>query len=65
MSYNVFVFPLTTPKKYGSKIPPLTPVDCEIFDCCASYIKEEFEDWDTIFKNETIEPEMNKINSMR
>ena len=37
---------LTTLKTDGSKIPPLTPVDCEIFDCCASYLKEDFEDWD-------------------
>jgi hypothetical protein len=61
-SNKVLFLPLTTQKTDGSKIPPLTPVDCEIFDCCASYIKEEFEDWDMIFKNENIEPEINQIN---
>ncbi len=40
-------------KTDGSKIPPLNPVDCQIFDFCASYIKEEFEDCDELFKTET------------
>ena len=32
-SNKVLFLPLTTKKTDGSKIPPLTPVDCEIFDC--------------------------------
>ena len=68
-SNKVLFLPLTTQKTDGSKIPPLTPVDCEIFDCCASYIKEEFDDWDKLLENETItpqsiknvEPEINQI----
>jgi hypothetical protein len=63
-SNKVLFLPFTTQKTDGSKIPPLTPIDCEIFDCCASYIKEDFEDWDTIFKNETIEPEINQIKNL-
>jgi len=55
-SNKVLFLPLTTQKTDGSKIPPLTPVDCEIFDCCASYIKEEFDDWDKVIESETPEP---------
>ena len=47
---GVLFLPLTT-KKFNDdkKHPALTPIDCEIFDCCASYIKEDFEDWDLKF----------------
>ena len=47
---GVLFLPLTT-KKFNAdkKHPALTPIDCEIFDCCASYIKEDFEDWDLKF----------------
>lgn len=40
-----------TQKKPDSDVlvPPLVPVDCDIFKCCASYIEEEFEDWDNKF----------------
>jgi len=47
---KVLFLPFTTKKTDGSIIPPLTPIDCEIFDCCASYIKEEYEDWDKQFE---------------
>ena len=71
-SNKVLFLPLTTQKTDGSKIPPLTPVDCEIFNCCASYIKEEFDDWDKLLENETItpqsiknvEPEINQIQTL-
>lgn len=36
--------PYTTKKSHNNAIveaPPLIPVDCSIFDCCASYVKEE------------------------
>ena len=36
--------PLTTLKNSGSKNPPLTPVDCDVFQTSASYILEEYED---------------------
>ena len=54
-SNKVLFLPFTTKKTDGSKIPPLTPVDCVIFDCCASYIKEDFDDWDKLLEPE-IEP---------
>ena len=38
--------PLTTEKGRGKKAPSLDAVNCNIFDCCASDIKEDFEDWD-------------------
>ena len=44
---HVLFLPLTTMKFNSEEIvPALTPVNCSIFDCCASYILEEFEDWD-------------------
>lgn len=43
---RVLFLPLTTKKTNNDKHPALLPVDCEIFDCCASYILEEYEDWD-------------------
>ena len=42
---KILFLPLTT-KKVGCDVPPLMPIDCSIFECCASYIKEEYEDWD-------------------
>lgn len=42
---RVLFLPLTTEKK-DEKVPELKPVDCGIFECCASYIREDFEDWD-------------------
>jgi hypothetical protein len=45
-----YSYPLTT-KKFDddNTHPALTPIDCDIFACCASCIKEEFEDWDLKF----------------
>jgi hypothetical protein len=42
---KVLYLPLTT-KKLNSDVPPLIPIDCDIFDCCASYIKQDYEDYD-------------------
>jgi len=57
---GVLFLPLTT-KKFNDdkKHPALTPIDCEIFDCCASYIKEDFEDWDLKFVE--VKPEIKKV----
>lgn len=46
---KVLLLPLTTKKMDGSQHPPFIPVNCSIFDCCASYILEEYEDWDKQF----------------
>ncbi len=48
----------TTQKTDGSKIPPLTPVDC-----CASYIREEFDDWDKVLESEN-EPKKEQKKGM-
>lgn len=51
--------PLTNKKKDG-KVPPLIPVDCDVFDCCASYIEEDYEDWDALYfsnPNEVVKSE--------
>ena len=42
---KILFLPLTT-KKVNCDVPPLTPIDCSILECCASYIKEDYEDWD-------------------
>lgn len=43
---KILLLPLTT-KKFDDKLhPSLTPIDCNIFDCCASYIEEDYENWD-------------------
>ena len=57
---HVLFLPLTT-KKFDddNTHPALTPIDCDIFDCCASYIKEEFEDWDLKFVE--VKPEIKKV----
>jgi hypothetical protein len=55
-----YSYPLTTKKFDGENThPALTPIDCNIFDCCASCIKEEFEDWDLKFVE--VKPEIKKI----
>lgn len=46
---KVLFLPLTTKKRDNEIHPPLNPINCSIFDCCASYIKEDFEDWDKHF----------------
>ena len=45
---RVLLLPLTTKKTYNTDAPSLNPIDCDIFDCCASYIKKDFEDWDIL-----------------
>ena len=49
---KVLFLPLTTKKADDIKVPALIPVDCDIFDCCASYIKEDYEDWDIKFQTD-------------
>jgi len=44
---KVLYLPLTF-KKVNEYVPPLTPVDCHIFKCCASYIQEDFEDFNPV-----------------
>ena len=55
---KVLFLPLTTKKADDNYVPPLNPIDCDIFDCCASYIKEDYEDWDDKFKVEEIKVEV-------
>jgi hypothetical protein len=45
--------PFTTKKKDGDA-PALLPIDCNVFDCCASYILPEYEDWDIKMKKNEI-----------
>jgi len=40
--------PLNTLKR-NDKVPELKVIDCDWFDCCASYIKEDYEDLDVKF----------------
>ena len=47
---KVLFTPLTTLKHDGKKHPPLMPVDCDVFKTSASYILEEYEDWDVKFQ---------------
>ena len=42
-------------------MPPLQPVECDVFDCCASYIKEEYEDWDAKIPKETFGEEIQRV----
>ena len=59
-SNKVLFLPLSTKKFNDDKIhPALTPIDCDIFDCCASYIKEDFEDWDLKFVE--VKPELKPV----
>ena len=54
-SNKILFVPLTTQKNSEDYVPPLVPIDCEVFDCCASYILEEYDNWDTKFeKNEIV-----------
>ena len=56
----VLFLPLTMKKFKDEKIhPALTPIDCDVFECCASYIKEDFEDWDLKFVE--VKPEIKKL----
>lgn len=48
---GVLLLPFTTKKMPKlEEHPELTPINCSIFDCCASYILEEYEDWDKQFE---------------
>lgn len=53
---RVLYLPFTS-KKYDTKnikefdVPPLIPNDCNALKCCASYIEEDFEDWDVLKKD--------------
>ncbi len=47
---KILFLPLSTKKTDYKRVPPLNPIDCDLFDCCASYIKEDYEDWDLKFK---------------
>jgi hypothetical protein len=59
-SNHVLFVPLSTMKFNDDTVhPALTPIDCDIFDCCASYIKEDFEDWDLKFVE--VKPEIKKV----
>ena len=62
-SNKILFLPLTT-KKVGCDVPPLTPIDCSIFECCASYIKEEYEDWDLKFVEEEPKKVETKFNDI-
>ena len=64
---RVLYTPCTTEKEdkdtgKNIKIPALEPVNCSIFDCCASYIEEEYEDWDVKFKDEVVLKFDSKLN---
>lgn len=41
---KVLLLPLTT-KKMDGEAPILQPVDCHFVKCCASYVEDDFEDW--------------------
>ena len=43
---NKVLFLPFTKKKKDIDVPPRKPYNCDIFNFCASYIKEEYEDWD-------------------
>jgi hypothetical protein len=51
-SNKVLFIPLTSLKDYNCKVPKLNPINCDVFDCCASYIKEDYEDWDIKFQTD-------------
>lgn len=56
---KILFLPLTTQKEKGSVVPELKLGNTtDIFKCCASYIKEEFEDYDLKFIDDT--PKENK-----
>jgi len=42
---NKILFLPYTSKKVDCDAPILTPVGCDVFKCCASYIEDDFEDW--------------------
>ena len=51
---KVLFLPLTTQKEKGCEVPELKLCNtADVFKCCASYIQEDFEDWDLKFSDET------------
>ena len=52
---KLLFLPNTTLKDFDIVVPKLVPIDCDVFDCCASYIKEEYEDWDVKIKDEKLD----------
>ena len=56
---KVLFLPLTT-EKVGEKVPALIPIDCNILDCCASYIEEHYEDWDLLYKKKEEKQEIKR-----
>ena len=56
---KILFLPLTNEKTNGEKVPELKPIDFkDIFSCCASYIEENYEDYDLKFIK--TEPEVKK-----
>lgn len=45
---RLLLLPLTTEKYENKKVPELKVIEGDIFDCCASYIEEDYEDWNNI-----------------
>lgn len=41
---KILFLPFTT-KKTDGVAPVLNPIDCDLFKCCASYVEDDFEDW--------------------
>ena len=61
---KVLFLPLTTDKGKEKKEPSLEPIDCDIFNCCASYIKEDYEDWDAKMpKTESIKEQFKRLSN--
>ena len=51
---KVLFLPLTTQKEKGCEVPELKLCNtADVFKCCASYIQEDFEDWDLKFPEDT------------
>jgi len=60
---KVLFLPLTTQKEKGCEVPELKLCNtADVFKCCASYIQEDFEDWDLKFPEDTpkVEIKFNK-----
>ncbi len=56
---KVLFLPLTTQKEKGCEVPELKLCNtADVFKCCASYIQEDFEDWDLKFSDETPKAEI-------
>jgi hypothetical protein len=57
---KVLYTPCTTEKEdrdtgKNVKVPALQPINCSIFDCCASYIEEDYEDWDVKYSKSDVD----------